>query len=126
MRYESEAELQYASRTGAKTEFHFGDVSERGLVNYDAAHLCNGSPEGECREETTDVGSFPANPWGLFDMHGNVWEWCEAWFCAYGYEDQTDPVQLEHEIENCRVVRGGSWRYTPDFCRAACRDGHDP
>jgi formylglycine-generating enzyme required for sulfatase activity len=57
-------------------------------------------------------------------MHGNVWEWCEDWLGEYGKRDQTDPVQLEQKIDDCRVVRGGSWFYTPDYCRSASRDGH--
>ena len=72
--FPSEAEWEYACRAGTTTEFYFGDIITPDLVNYDGNGTWNGSPEGKSREETTEVGSFPANPWGLGDMHGNVWE----------------------------------------------------
>jgi formylglycine-generating enzyme required for sulfatase activity len=121
-----EAEWEYACRAGTMTEFHFGDVSNTDQVNYDGNEFWHGSPEGEYRQRTTDVGSFPANPWGLFDMHGNVWEWCKDWLGEYEEDVQTDPFQLGNEIDDSRVVRGGSWLFGPDSCRAASRAGHGP
>jgi|GEM_PF-2741888 len=126
IRLPSEAEWEYACRAGATTEFNFGDVISTDLVNYDATIGWNGSREADSRNSTTDVGSFSPNQWGLFDMHGNVWEWCEDWLADYNAGDQTDPVQLEKGTDDCRVLRGGSWYYTPDYCRAASRYGREP
>lgn len=121
-----EAEWEYACRAGTTTEFHFGNLINTSRANYDASHSWNGSPEGECRNQTTEVGSFGANRWGLFDMHGNVWEWCEDWLGEYITREQTDPIRLSPGTDACRIMRGGSWRFTPDFCRAASRDGRSP
>lgn len=73
----SEAQWEYACRAGTETPFHFGEIITTELANYRGTSTYNGSPEGEYREQTTDVGSFPANAWGLYDIHGNVFEWCE-------------------------------------------------
>ena len=79
-----------------------------------------GCPSGPNLNRTADVGSYPANPWGLFDMHGNVYEWCNDWY-NYGYNgDETDPVGAESG--STRVLRGGSWGDGgADFCRSASR-----
>ncbi len=73
----SEAEWEYACRAGTTTPFHFGETITTELANYDGNSTYNNGPKGEYREETTDVGLFPANDWGLYDMHGSLWEWCE-------------------------------------------------
>jgi uncharacterized protein (TIGR02996 family) len=122
----SEAEWEYACRAGTTTEFHFGDVITPDLVNYDGNGTWNGSLEGKYREETTEVGSFPANPWGLFDMHGNVWEWCQDWSAPYSADDQLDPIQLTEQSDECAVLRGGCWKGDPSYCRSAYRDGDAP
>jgi formylglycine-generating enzyme required for sulfatase activity len=119
VRLPTEAEWEYACRAGTTTEYHFGDVIDPTLANYDGNYSWNGSPKGEYREQTTDVGSFPANPWGLYDMHGNVWEWCQDAKRTYTEADQTDPQSQSNE--GSRVVRGGSWCSYPDYCRAANR-----
>jgi formylglycine-generating enzyme required for sulfatase activity len=119
VRLPTEAEWEYACRAGTTTEYHFGDVIDPTLANYDGNYSWNGSPKGEYREQTTDVGSFPANPWGLYDMHGNVWEWCQDAKRTYTEADQTDPQSQSNE--GSRVVRGGSWLSPPVFCRAAIR-----
>ena len=72
----TEAEWECSCRAGTTTEYHFGDVINTDLANYNGNYTWNDSPKGKYRKTTTDVGSFPANPWGLYDMHGNVWEWC--------------------------------------------------
>ena len=76
-RLPSEAQWEYACRAGTKTPFHFGETITTELANYAGGYTYNDGPKGERRGETKDVGSFPANDWGLYDMHGNVWEWCE-------------------------------------------------
>jgi formylglycine-generating enzyme required for sulfatase activity/serine/threonine protein kinase len=126
VRLPSEAEWEYACRAGTTSEYHFGDVINPDLANYDAGYSWNGSPKGKYRQETTDVGSFPANPWGLFDVHGNVWEWCEDWYGPYVAEKQTDPIQSQKHSEDRRVMRGGSWYNNPGRSRAAYRERKAP
>ena len=121
VRLPTEAEWEYACRAGTTTEYHFGDVINAELVNYDGNSSWNGSPKGRHRNQTTDVASFPSNAWGLFDVHGNVLEWCVDWFSPYSAEDQIDPHQLNIQSDEYRVVRGGSWVSYPEFCRAAYR-----
>jgi uncharacterized protein (TIGR02996 family) len=122
----SEAEWEYACRAGTTTEFHFGDIISTDLANYDGNYTWNGSPEGKYREETTDVGSFPANPWGVFDMHGNVWEWCQDWYGPYSGDNKVNPIQTQRQSNEYRVLRGGSWNLSRVFCRAAGRSGSAP
>ncbi len=84
----------------------------------------NGGKKGVYRKKTTPVGSFPANAWGLHDMHGNVWEWCSDWYGLYSSEYVRD-----HKSENngeARVLRGGSWSVSPWTCRSAYRGWDEP
>ncbi|MGB0563565.1 MAG: formylglycine-generating enzyme family protein, partial [Spirulinaceae cyanobacterium] len=137
-RLPSEAEWEYACRAGTKTHYHFGDVISAAVANYDArAKYCwNGSPEGEYRKQTTPVGNFPANPWGLYEMHGNVWEWCaDPWHESYQnaptngrvwdsgnehhYQNITRNIDYLLKSQHPRVLRGGSWLYNPWNCRSA-------
>ncbi|MFM7236365.1 MAG: formylglycine-generating enzyme family protein, partial [Cyanobium sp.] len=90
-------------------------------------------PKGEYREHTTPVGSFPANAWGLHDMHGNVWEWCiDRWHPSprHGPSDGRpwlEPAEgLSQEGQELRLLRGGSWFNDPHYCRSACRDSIRP
>jgi uncharacterized protein (TIGR02996 family) len=108
----TEAEREYGCRAGTTTEYHFGDGLNTDVANY---------AKGNNRQQTTEVGKFPANAWGLFDVHGNVLEWCEDWYGPYAAGDQTDPCQNKQKSDECRVMRGGCWLGNPDFCRAACR-----
>jgi uncharacterized protein (TIGR02996 family) len=118
----TEAEWECACRAGTTTEYHFGDVLNTNLADYNGNYSWNGSPKGSYREETTDVGTFPPNPWGLYDLHGNVWEWCADWYGPYTSEDRTDPnTNKKQSGSNSRVMRGGSWLFNPDSCRAANR-----
>lgn len=118
----TEAEWEYAARAGTTTEYHFGDRITADQVNYNANQTWNGSPKGTYRRQTTDVGTFPANPWGLFDVHGNVWEWCQdAWDeKIYAKSPDRDPV-CNNDQTSDSVVRGGSWVSDPRYCRAAYR-----
>jgi formylglycine-generating enzyme required for sulfatase activity len=123
-RLPSESEWEYACRAGTRTAFSFGDTITTDQANFDGTFTYNGSPRGEYRRGTTPVGSFPANPWGLFDMHGNVWEWMQdvvhdnydgAPVDGSAWEDGGDDAR--------RVLRGGSWLYNPRYLRSALRNG---
>jgi formylglycine-generating enzyme required for sulfatase activity len=125
-RLPSEAEWEYACRAGTTTPFHFGERVTTDQANFDGNYTYNGSAEGEYREKTMPVGSFPPNAFGLYDMHGNVWEWCQdAWHGNYN-DAPTDGSAWEAEGDVARVVRGGSWLGPPVGARSACRGGLAP
>ena len=127
VRLPTEAEWEWACRAGTTTHFHFGDMLNTDLANYNGTYTWNGSPKGKNRKKTTDLGSFPANPWGIYDLHGNVWEWCSDVYAEYTSDDRTDPnSEIKQSDDNTRVLRGGSWDYYPLYCRAACRFGYAP
>ena len=119
----SEAQWEYSCRAGTKTPFAFGDTLTPELANYDANYTYGSGPKGIYRKETLDVGSFPANAWGLHDMHGNVWEWClDPWHQTYGGAP-SDGTAWENgaDDEGVRLLRGGSWSLSPRNCRSAFR-----
>jgi uncharacterized protein (TIGR02996 family) len=123
----SEAQWEWSCRAGTTTHFHFGDVPSTKQFNYSGSLTWNGSKKGENRMATTDVGSFPPNMWGLFDLHGNVWEWCVDAFGPYTGDERTDPIGMSKDSGNSpRVLRGGSWYGNPQDCRAAYRYGVAP
>ncbi len=121
-RLPSEAEWEYACRAGTTTPFHFGETIATELANYDGNYIYGAGVKGKYREETTEVGEFPANEFGLCDMHGNVWEWCEDdWH--ENYEDApTDGSAWLSGASSPKVIRGGSWDLNPFYCRSAYRD----
>ena len=123
----SEAQWEYACRAGTKTPFHFGETITTELANYRGTSIDHKSPQGEeYRNQTTEVGSFPANEWGLHDMHGNVCEWCEDdWHDNYKGAPNDGRAWLLDARENTytpKILRGGSWDLDPRGCRSACRD----
>ena len=120
----SEAQWEYACRAETETPFHYGEIITIELANYDAEETYNSSPQGEYRGETTDVGNFPANRWGLSDMHGNVWEWCEDdWHDNYEKAPTDGRAWLEERAtEGDKLRRGGSWYSGPEYCRSAYRN----
>jgi len=125
----SEAQWEYACRAGTTTPFHFGATVTPELANYNANHTYSDGPEGAYREQTTDVGTFPANAWGLLDMHGNVWEWCaDHWHSSYDFapEDGQPWLIPAAGTNEQRLLRGGSWYDAPRNCRSACRNRDDP
>ncbi len=118
-RLPSEAEWEYACRAGTDTPFHFGPRITTDQANFDGNFTYHGSAKGEFRGQTVPVGSFPPNAFGLYDMHGNVWEWCQdTWHDSYKGAPSDGSAWGRGEKES-RVVRGGSWRDFPRFCRAA-------
>jgi formylglycine-generating enzyme required for sulfatase activity len=120
-RLPSETEWEYACRAGTTTPFYFGETITTDLVNYCGAHTYAAEPQGIYRHETAAVGSFPPNAFGLYDMHGNVWEWCaDTWHGSYRGAP-ADGSAWECGDTPHRVVRGGSWHEPPDICRSAIR-----
>ncbi|NJO29370.1 MAG: SUMF1/EgtB/PvdO family nonheme iron enzyme [Richelia sp. SL_2_1] len=121
-RLPSEAEWEYACRGNTITPFHFGDTISSDLVNHDGNYTYGLAPKGKYRQGTTPVGSFPPNALGLYDMHGNVWEWCaDSWHDSYHHAPCDGRVWHEEGDNNLRVMRGGSWFNVPRFCRSALR-----
>ena len=123
-RLPSEAEWEYCCRAGTKTPFHFGETIFTDQANYNGNVAYGTGKKGVNREKTTPVGSFPANPWGLHDMHGNVWEWCQDWLGDYPQNDVVDPQGPNWG--KYRVLRGGSWFNYPENCRSAFRGRDGP
>jgi formylglycine-generating enzyme required for sulfatase activity len=123
-RLPSEAEWEYACRAGTKTAFSFGDAIDTTLANYDGNFTWNGGQRGEYRRGTTPVTQFAPNPWGLHDMHGNVWEWVQD-VMHDSYEGAPlDGSAWEEGGERARrILRGGSWLYNPRYLRSALRNG---
>ncbi|MFN9629345.1 MAG: formylglycine-generating enzyme family protein [Cyanobacteriota bacterium] len=129
----SEAQWEYACRAGTATPFAFGDTLTPELANYDASESYADGPKGVWLRQTTPVGRFPANAWGLKDMHGNVWEWClDHWHDNYGEGNNTDQEKAPDDgsaglhnqtikDEKDRLLRGGSWGGIPRNCRSAVR-----
>ena len=121
-RLPSEAEWEYACRAGTKTPFHFGDNVTTDLVNYNGNYPYPSAPKGKYREQTTDVGIFPPNAFGLYDMHGNVWEWCEDERHENYINAPTDGSSWQSRISlGQKVLRGGCWHDYARYCRSACR-----
>ncbi len=118
-RLPTEAEWEYACRAGTTTPFSTGDNITTNEANYNGNYPYNGNAEGEYREWTTAVGSFSANSWGLYDMHGNVLEWCWDWFEDFSSVYQLDPMGAASGTY--RVIRSGSWSFMGQFVRSAYR-----
>ncbi|AFZ00276.1 bifunctional serine/threonine-protein kinase/formylglycine-generating enzyme family protein [Calothrix sp. PCC 6303] len=125
-RLPSEAEWEYACRAGTNTAFYFGETITTDLANYDGTKAGYGSaPKGIYRGETTEVGTFPPNAFGLYDMHGNVWEWCQD---VGNYNYNGAPIDgsawLTGKDIDTKLLRGGSWNLNPFYSRSAGRDFH--
>lgn len=125
-RLPSEAEWEYACRAGTTSAFCFGETISTEQVNYDGRYTYDTGLKSICRYKTTPVGSFPANAWGVHDMHGNVWEWCADYYdeAYYGQSPKVDPQGPR--IGELRTIRGGSWISYPVGCRSAYRYGYLP
>jgi formylglycine-generating enzyme required for sulfatase activity len=142
-RLPSEAQWEYACRAGTTTPFHFGETITTDVANYDSSEETYADePEGEYRYKTTPVGSFSPNSFGLYDMHGNVIEWCaDPWHWQNNYEKAPTDGKVwdqgcndnrycnypEHipgmlKDESMRMLRSGSWCASPEACRSAARN----
>jgi formylglycine-generating enzyme required for sulfatase activity len=129
----SEAQWEYACRAGTTTPFHCGATLSPKLANYDGRQVYGDGEKGVYRQQTMDVASFPANPWGLHDMHGNAWEWCaDQWHDNYegapedgrAWVDEKANENMNHK--KVRLLRGGSWYSRPRNCRSAYRNVNRP
>ena len=114
-RLPSEAEWEYACRAGTTAAYHFGPQLTPDLANF-----------GRQANETTPVGVYPPNGWGLYDMHGNVWEYCQdCWHNNYAGAPNDGSAWIEGTSTD-RVARGGSWYFYPKNCRSAFRYSNNP
>jgi len=123
-RLPTEAEWEYAARAGTTTPFSTGNNLTTSQANYDGNYPYNGNAKGEYRQKTLPVGSFAANEYGLFDMHGNVWEWCSDWYGDYSTSAQINPKGASSGSH--RVFRGGCWDGIAISCRSAYRYSYPP
>jgi formylglycine-generating enzyme required for sulfatase activity len=118
-RLPTEAEWEYACRAGTQTHFYWGDDTNYSQIKDYAWCDGNNSPYG-----TKEVGQKLPNAYGLHDMSGNVWEWCQDWFGSYSSNSQTDPTGSTSGSN--RVLRGGGWLYDAQYCRSAYRYNYSP
>jgi len=114
----TEAEWEYACRAGSKTAYSFGE-SSKSLGDY--AWFGDNS-----NDQTHPIGKKKSNAWGLYDMHGNVWEWCSDWYGEYPNGAVSDPVGPRPRKGSHRVIRGGSWCHEAAYCRSAYRYRYVP
>jgi formylglycine-generating enzyme required for sulfatase activity len=134
VRLPTEAEWEYACRAGTTTPFAFGETITTDLVNYNGNYPYGSAPQGECRDRTVDVDSFSPNAWSLYQMHGNVWEWClDEW---HDYSDKPDRLKnhgtetwgnlnVDENDNRYLLLRGGSWLNDARNCRSAYRDWYN-
>ncbi len=125
-RLPTEAEWEYACRAGTMTPFSFGGMLNGLAANCWGNHPYGTREEGPCLKRPSVVGSYQANAFGLYDMHGNIGQWCTDWYDEHYYSvspmnDPSGPNQGSHH-----VIRGGNWSYDPDACRSAFRSHNSP
>ena len=120
-RLPTEAQWEYACRAGTRTPFSFGETLTAEVANYVGRQTFRQEPPGQVRHCTSPAGTFPPNPFGLCDMHGNLWEWCEDnWHEDYSAAPRDGGAYLKRG-DVYRAARGGSWHDPPESCRSAAR-----
>jgi formylglycine-generating enzyme required for sulfatase activity len=123
----SEAQWEYACRANTVTAFYFGETITTDLANYDGNDTYGAGPKGIYRKATTEVGRFPPNGFGLYDMHGNVWEWClDQFHDSYEGAPVDGSAWMTGGDSDLRILRGGSWFSVPWYCCCAYRNFSDP
>ncbi len=129
-RLPTEAEWEYACRAGTTTPFNTGENLTTEQANYDGNYPYKKNPKGKYLQKTTPVGNYPPNAWGLCDMHGNVYEWCQDWYGEKYYDECKKRGTVENpigpETGSFRVLRGGHWDYDARRCRSAIRSHRAP
>ncbi len=125
-RLPSEAEWEFACRAGNTTLYSCGEELPLSLANFGGAYGPDGSPRSSARGRTSPVGAYPPNHFGLYDMHGNVWEWCQDWYGEHYYEESPLQDPSGPGEGRFKVTRGGSWRSLAPTCRAAYRNAVVP
>jgi len=126
----TEARWEYACHAGTTTPFNTGENLTTEQANYDGNYPYLNNPKGKYLEKITPVGSYPPNGWGLYDMHGNVWEWCMDWYGKKYYDECKNKGIVENpagpETGSRLVLRGGSWGNYGLRCRSANRSNFSP
>ena len=123
-RLPTEAECEYAARANTTTPFYTGDCLTSEQANFNGKEPYTNCEQGKFRKEALPVGSFSPNSFGLYDMHGNIWEWTNDWYGEYEVDDKLNPKGPDTGTK--KVDRGGGF-YDPAWrCRSACRGGGTP
>ena len=124
LRFPTEAEWEYACRGNTQTAFSWGNNLSTKQANYNGNYPYHKGEKGEYRQRVVEVLTFSANPWGLYQMHGNVWEWCADWYVENLSKDVVDPLGGSDGYN--RVMRGGGWSSGGRFLRSAYRNAYGP
>ena len=121
IRLPSESQWEYTCRAGTITPFSFGETVTSDIANFNGEHIFKREPRGIYFHSTSEGGKFPPNAFGLFDMHGNLWEWCaDNWLDDYSSSPRDESAYQNHRSPY-RVARGGSWHEPARLCRSAAR-----